>query len=114
MTRFELFVALRYLRAKRKQAVISIITVISVLGVAAGVMALVIALAITTGFRTTLQKNLLGVSAHINVLEKGEESIGIENWRELGEQFRKLPHVTGAAPALSGVVFLRGGKRSNR
>ena len=60
---FELFVANRYLRAKRKQAVISVITVISIAGVAAGVMALVIALAITNGFRNSLQKNLLGATA---------------------------------------------------
>lgn len=112
MNRFELFIALRYLRAKRKQAVISIITVISILGVAAGVMALVIALAITTGFRTTLQKNLLGVSPHISVLEKSEESIGIDNWRELGEQFRKIPHVTGVAPVLSAGVFVTGARLS--
>ena len=70
MTRFELFIARRYLRAKRKQAVISVITVISVLGVAAGVMALVIALAINNGFRNTLQKNLLGAMAHINVMPR--------------------------------------------
>ena len=70
MKQFELFIALRYLRAKRKQAVISVITVISIVGVAAGVMALVIALAITTGFSHTLQKNLLGIYAHVNVLDK--------------------------------------------
>ena len=60
---FEFFVARRYLRAKRKQVVISVITVISVIGVAAGVMALVIALAITNGFSSTLQRNLLGATA---------------------------------------------------
>ena len=97
MNRFELFVALRYLRAKRKQAVISVITVISILGVAAGVMSLVIALAITTGFRTTLQKNLLSVAPHVNVLDK--ENRGIDNWRELRDKFLKIPHVTAAAPA---------------
>ena len=57
---FELFIARRYLRAKRKQVVISVITAISVVGVAAGVMALVIALAITNGLRSTLERNLLG------------------------------------------------------
>ena len=57
---FELFIARRYLRAKRKQVVISVITAISVIGVAAGVMALVIALAINNGFRNTLERNLLG------------------------------------------------------
>ena len=110
MNRFELFVAIRYLRAKRKQAVISVITVISILGVAAGVMSLVVALAITTGFRTTLTKNLLGVSAHVNVLEKNAN--GIENWRELREKFLKIPHVIGASPALFATVFVTGSKQS--
>ena len=67
---FELFVARRYLRARRKEAVISVITAISVIGVAAGVMALVIALAVNNGFRNTLQRNLLGAMAHINVRAK--------------------------------------------
>lgn len=110
MKRFELFVALRYLRAKRKQAVISVITVISIVGVAAGVMALVIALAITTGFSNTLQKNLLGVTAHVNVLEKSGN--GIENWREMEQKFLAIPHVKGAAPALFGGVFIRGVKQA--
>lgn len=105
--RFEIFVAQRYLRAKRKEAVVSVITVISILGVAAGVMALVIALAVNNGFRNELQKNLLGATAHINVLEK-EPGKGIENWRELAGRLRKVPHVTGVAPALYTPVFLSG------
>ncbi|MEK7404444.1 MAG: ABC transporter permease, partial [Acidobacteriota bacterium] len=95
--RFEFFVARRYLKAKRKQAVISLITVISILGVAAGVMALVVALAINNGFRNTLQRNLLGATAHVTVLER-EPTYGIENWRELAARFRKLPHVAAASP----------------
>ena len=71
MMSFELFVASRYLRARRKEAVISVITVISVIGVAAGVMALVVSLAINNGFRSTLQRNLLGATAHVNVHDKG-------------------------------------------
>ena len=59
MKNFELFIASRYLRARRKETVISIITVISILGVAVGVMALVIALGVNNGFRSTLQRNLL-------------------------------------------------------
>ncbi|MEO8658518.1 MAG: ABC transporter permease [Bryobacteraceae bacterium] len=105
--RFEFFIASRYLRAKRKQAVISIITVISIIGVAAGVMALIIALAINAGFRGTLQRNLLGATAHISVLEK-EPANGIENWRDLGQKLKTLPHVTSATPALYGQVFLAG------
>ena len=110
MKQFELFIALRYLRAKRKQAVISVITVISIVGVAAGVMALVIALAITTGFSHTLQKNLLGVYAHVNVLDKNGN--GIDNWRELRQKFLAIPHVTGASPVLFSVVFATGPKQS--
>lgn len=104
---FELFIASRYLRARRKEAVISIITVISVVGVAAGVMALVIALAVTNGFRDTLQRNMLGAMAHIDVLNR-QQLNGIENWRELEAKIRKLPHVVAVAPALYMPVFLSG------
>jgi lipoprotein-releasing system permease protein len=106
-TGFELFIARRYLRAKRKQAVISIITVISVLGVAAGVMALVIALAINNGFRNMLQGSLLGAYAHVNVMEK-EPGPGIEDWPATIAKLRKLPHVVAASPALYGQVYLIG------
>jgi lipoprotein-releasing system permease protein len=99
VNRFELFIARRYLRARRKETVISVITVISVLGVAVGVMALVIALAVNNGFRSTLQRNLLGAMAHINVIPKvpGE---GIEDWRAMAEKLRKVPHVTAVSPVL--------------
>jgi lipoprotein-releasing system permease protein len=106
-SRFELFVAKRYLRAHRKERVISVITGISVLGVAAGVMALVIATAVTTGFRNTLERDLVGAMAHINVMEK-EPGNGIQNWRDLAARLRRVPHVTAAAPALYSEVFLTG------
>jgi lipoprotein-releasing system permease protein len=105
--RFEFFIARRYLKAKRKQAVISVITVISVIGVAAGVMALVIALAIDTGFRNTLQNNLLSASAHVSVLEKNP-SYGIQDWEAVTQKLQKLPHVVAASPTLYGAVFLAG------
>ncbi len=104
---FEIFVARRYLRARRKEAVISIITVISVLGVAAGVMALVIALGVNNGFRQTLQRNLLGAMAHIGVMPK-QPGDGIEHWRELAARLRKLPHITAVSPSLYGEVYLTG------
>jgi lipoprotein-releasing system permease protein len=104
---FELFIANRYLRARRKEAVISVITAISVLGVAAGVMALVVALAVTNGFHNTLQRNLLGAMAHINVEER-QPLYGIENWRDLAARLRKAPHVTAVAPVLYEPVFLTG------
>ncbi|MDX2153838.1 MAG: ABC transporter permease [Bryobacteraceae bacterium] len=109
--RFELFVAGRYLRAKRKQAALSLITGISILGVAAGVMALIVALAINSGFRNTLQRNLLGATAHISVLEK-TPGYGIENWRELSKQFSALPGVRGVYASLYGQVFLSGARNS--
>jgi lipoprotein-releasing system permease protein len=104
---FELFIASRYLRAKRKQAVISVITVISIAGVAAGVMALVIGIAINNGFRDTLQRSLLGATAHVMVLAK-DSGEGIDNWRELDPKFRRLPHVISVAPNLYGPVLLSG------
>lgn len=111
MTGFELFIARRYLRARRKEAVISVITVISILGVAAGVMALVIALGVNNGFRDTLQRNLLGAMAHINVMPK-QPGDGIENWRQMTERISRLPHVTAASPALYSEVFISGGVQS--
>ena len=104
---FELFVAGRYLRARRKETVISVITVISIAGVAAGVMALIISLAVNNGFRDTLQRNLLGATAHVNILHK-DAGQGITAWPELLARLRKLPHVVAAAPVLYDQVFLSG------
>ena len=105
MNSFELFVALRYLRIRRKEAVISVVTLISVTGVAAGVAALIISLAINNGFRSTLQRDLLGATSHVNVLAK-DPAAGIGEWRELITRFRKIPHVIAAAPVLYAPVFL--------
>jgi lipoprotein-releasing system permease protein len=107
MSRFEWMIALRYLRAKRKQTVISVITVISVLGVAAGVAALIIALAINNGFQTTLQSSLLSATAHVDILEVNPE-FGISNWEKLVAQLKKLPHVVNVVPSLYGQVALKG------
>ena len=102
---FELFVAARYLRAKRKTRFISIVTVISVLGVATGVAALVIAMAINNGVQQDLQRHLLAASAHVNLMEK-EPGFGIENWRPLVEDLERVEHVEAAAPALYGEVMI--------
>ncbi|HEX5430724.1 MAG TPA: ABC transporter permease, partial [Bryobacteraceae bacterium] len=104
---FELFVARRYLRAKRKQVVISVITVISVIGVAAGVMALVIALAINNGFRNTLERDLLSATAPVSIREK-EQGPGIDGWEQIAQKLAKLPHVTSAAPGLYETGLLSG------
>ncbi|HEY7335760.1 MAG TPA: FtsX-like permease family protein [Bryobacteraceae bacterium] len=96
---FELFVARRYLRAKRKQVVISIITLISVIGVIAGVTALVIAVAIQNGFRRTLEHDFLAATAPVSILQK-ENSSGIDNWEDVARKLTVLPHVKSATPGL--------------
>jgi len=108
--RFELFIASRYLRAKRRQAVVGIITGISVLGVAAGVAALILALAITNGMRRDLQDRLLGSTAHVELMRVASD--GIEHWRSLTERLRHVPHVTAVAPGLYGQVLVSRGARS--
>ncbi len=108
--KFEFFVAARYLRAKRRQAVISVITLISIVGVTAGVASLVIALAINAGFREDLQNQLLGSQSHIN-LEKIKND-GIYNWPDLMSRLEKQPHVTGAAPTLYEYVLATRGSRA--
>jgi lipoprotein-releasing system permease protein len=107
---FELFVAARYLRAKRRQAVIGVITVISIIGVAAGVASLIVALAINNGFRQDLQDRLLGSTSHINLLRV--EADGILNWRPLLSQLEKQPHVVGGAPAIYEQVLISRGARA--
>ena len=108
--RFELFIAARYLRAKRRQAVIGVITGISVLGVAAGVASLIIALAITNGMRRDLQDRLLGSTAHVDLMRTAAD--GMRNWRPLLARLASLPHVTSAAPGLYGQVLISHGARS--
>jgi len=108
--RFELFIASRYLRAKRRQAVISVITAISIIGVAAGVASLIVALAINNGFRQDLQERLLGSTAHINLMRV--ENDGIRDWRSLLDRLSREPHVKAAAPALFEQVLISRGARA--
>src|ERR1700689_2715262 len=108
--RFELFVASRYLRAKRRQAVIGVITGISIAGVAAGVASLVVALAINNGFRQDLQDRLLGSTSHINLLRI--QSDGISDWRPLMDRLSKGPHIVAAAPAIYEQVLISRGPRA--
>jgi lipoprotein-releasing system permease protein len=102
--RFELFIASRYLRAKRKQAVIGVITGISIAGVAAGVASLIIALAINNGFRQDLQDRLLGSTSHVNLLRTMGD--GIRDWRPLMQRLRTQPHVIGVAPDIYEQVLI--------
>ena len=108
--RFEFFIAARYLRAKRRQAVVGVITAISVIGVAAGVASLIIALAITNGMRRDLQDRLVGSTSHVDLMRIAAD--GIRDWRPLLERLRTVPHVTAAAPGLYGQVLISRGARS--
>src|ERR1700756_1581605 len=108
--RFELFVASRYLRAKRRQAFIGVITGISIAGVAAGVASLIVALAINNGFRQDLQDRLLGSTSHINLLRI--ESDGIKDWRPLRDRLSREPHVVATAPAIYEQVLISRGPRA--
>ena len=95
---FELHVALRYLFARRKQALISLISFISVIGVGVGVMAIIIALAMMTGLQQEVRDRILGASAHVNVWKKD----GITDYHAEVARLRQVPHVVGAAPAILG------------
>ena len=107
--RFEFFLAARYLRAKRRQAVVGVVTGISVTGVAAGVAALIIALAITNGMKRDLQDRLVDTTAHVQLMQTRGE--GITNWRPLLERLRGVPHVVAASPGLYEQVLVARGAR---
>jgi lipoprotein-releasing system permease protein len=94
---FELHIAVRYLLARRKQAFISVISLISTLGVTVGVMALVIALALMTGLQQELRNRILGANAHVYVFKHGMSDYRAERGKLLA-----IPHVTGASPAVNG------------
>jgi lipoprotein-releasing system permease protein len=108
--RFEFFIASRYLRAKRRQAFIGVITGISILGVAAGVASLIVALAINNGFRQDLQDSLLRSTSHVNLLRVQDD--GIKDWRPLMERLSKQPHVIAAAPDIYEQVLISRGPRA--
>jgi lipoprotein-releasing system permease protein len=109
--KFEWFVAMRYLKAKRRQAAISVVTAISVVGVTAGVAALVIALAINNGFRQELQGKLLGATANVNLIRSQND--GIQHYEALTERLSSLPHVVAAAPALYEKALVSNRQRSD-
>jgi lipoprotein-releasing system permease protein len=107
--RFELFLAARYLRAKRRQAVVGVVTAISIAGVAAGVAALIIALAITNGMWSELQGKLVGNSASVQLMRV--QADGIRDWQPLIDRLRRLPHVSAASPGLYEQVLVTRGAR---
>ena len=104
---FELFIGLRYLKAKRKSTFISIITFISTAGVALGVMALIIVLAVMTGFENDLKEKILGTNAHIVVIRSGAP---MEDYRSVIEKLKGFKGVQAATPFIYNQVMLSSGK----
>src|SRR5581483_11746883 len=100
---FELQIALRYLTAKRKQAFISVISLISTIGVMVGVMAVVIALAVMTGLQGELRDRILGSNAHIYV---SKSNGGLTDYHAEAARLMQIPHVIGAAPAILGKALI--------
>jgi lipoprotein-releasing system permease protein len=106
---FELQIALRYLLAKRRQVFISVISLVSTIGVTVGVMALVIALALMTGLQRELRDRILGSTAHIYVWKPS----GIEDYHQEIKKLSALPGVIGAAPAVMGKALIQSAKADN-
>jgi len=103
---FELFVARRYLTARRKQAFISVITTISVIGIAIGVAALVIAIALITGFQGDVQDKILGATSHVMVSDLGGQ--GVADYEAMAERIRALPGVESVSPVVYNTVLITG------
>ncbi|NTV50614.1 MAG: lipoprotein-releasing ABC transporter permease subunit [Geobacteraceae bacterium] len=104
---FELFIGLRYLKAKRKSTFISIITFISTAGVTLGVMALIVVLAVMTGFENDLKEKILGTNAHIVVIRNGAP---MEEYQSVIEKLKKFKGVQAATPFIYNQVMLSSGK----
>jgi lipoprotein-releasing system permease protein len=102
--KYEWFIGLRYLKAKRKQTFISIITIISIVGVTVGVMALIIVLAVMSGFEKTLKEKILGTQAHLVVLKAGQQ--GMDHYEEVLKQVQEVRGVISAAPFIFNQVML--------
>ena len=107
---FELFVALRHLLARRKQVFISLISMISIMGIALGVMALVVVIAVMSGFEKELKKKILGNTAHIMVMKYGG---AISDYKKLTETLNQLDQVTEAAPFILSQAMLTHGRQVN-
>jgi lipoprotein-releasing system permease protein len=103
---FELFIARRYLTARRKQAFVSVITFVSILGVTIGVMALVIALSLITGFQEDVQNKILGATSHLMVSDLSGE--GLKDYQSLSLQIKKIPEVESVTPVIYNTVLITG------
>ncbi len=99
---FSLFLALRYLRPKR--TFVSVITVISVLGVTLGIAVLIVVISVMTGFDKSLQKAILGFEPHLRIVSHSD----LKHWREIVPKVENIPGVEGVAPYVQGPVLVEG------
>jgi lipoprotein-releasing system permease protein len=106
---YEPWIGMKYLRAKRRRTAISVVTLLSVLGVGVGVMALIIVISVMTGFAEDLKEKILGVTAHVVVLQRGQEMTDHEAIRR---RLLALPGVLGASPFIIREVILQGPGRA--
>ncbi|OGQ21986.1 MAG: ABC transporter permease [Deltaproteobacteria bacterium RIFCSPHIGHO2_02_FULL_60_17] len=105
---YELFIGLRYLRARRRETFISLITLISILGVMIGVMTLNVVMAVMTGFEEVLRDRLLGINAHIAVVKPGDR---LTDYEQVVDQIEQEKGVVAAAPSVYGQVMVTSGAR---
>ncbi len=103
---YELFIGLRYLRARRKQVFVSIITFISIAGIFLGVAALIIVIAVMNGFETDLRTKILGINSHVIVMEHGD---GMRNYPLVMQEVAKVPGVVAATPFIYSQAMLKNG-----
>ncbi len=106
--KYELFIGLRYLRARRHETFISLITVISVLGVMIGVMTLNVVMSVMTGFEEVLRDRLLGINAHVALVKPGDR---LTQYKELLEMVMQEKGVLAASPSIYGQVMVTSGAR---
>jgi lipoprotein-releasing system permease protein len=106
---YSLWLGLRFLRAKRRQTAISVVTFLSVLGVGVGVMALIIVIGVMTGFAESLKERILGFTAHLVVLQRGQE---MADYEEVRDRILDIPGVAGASPFIVREVIVQGPTRA--
>lgn len=109
---YELFIALRYLRARRRQAAVSALTAIAIIGISAGVAALIIAQAVVTGFRGEVQQRILAGTAHLNLLRKDND--GIDDYRAVADRVRSIPGIRAVSATTYEPVLLTAGDRQEQ
>ncbi len=100
---YEAWISFRYLVSRRKEKFISIISVISIMGVAVGVMALIVVLAVMSGFDNDLREKIVGTNSHIVIESDG----GIKDYNELTDKINKMPHVVASSPFVNGQALIQ-------